>query len=303
VLEGLRGVVLMAYGTPATPADIAAFYTHIRRQRRPSPEQLAELEARYEAIGGTSPLAARTRAQASALAEALGDEWVTVLGNKHAEPFIEAAVREVAASGARTVVGLVLAPHTAALSTSEYHARAREVAVPAGMVYRQVGAYGDHPALVELLARRVKDAHDRFAAGTRVRTVFTAHSLPERALGYDRPSYPDQLTATAAAVAAQAGVDDWQIAWQSAGRTDDPWVGPDIRDVITGLPAQGVEGVLVCPAGFVSDHLEVLYDIDIEARRVAEEAGVVLERTESLNDDPAFVALLADLVRQAAASR
>ncbi len=300
MVDGLRGVVVMAYGTPATPDDVASYYAHVRRGRRPSPEQLAELEARYAAIGGTSPLAARTRAQASALAAALGDEWVTVLGNKHSAPFVEDGVREIAYSGARLVVGLVLAPHTAALSTGEYHARAREVAVPSGMVYRQVGAYGEHPALVDLLASRVRSALTGFAAGANVVTVFTAHSLPERALGYDRPSYPDQLTATAAAVANAAGLEQWQVGWQSAGRTDDPWIGPDVREVIAGLRATGADGVLVCPAGFVSDHLEVLYDLDVEARQAAEQAGLAFARTASLNDDPAFIALLADLVREAA---
>ncbi|MGH9154433.1 MAG: ferrochelatase [Acidimicrobiales bacterium] len=298
--DALRGVVVMSYGTPATPDAIAAYYTHVRRGRRPTPELLADLERRYEAIGGLSPLATRTRAQAAALAAELGDGWVTVLGNKHAEPFLEDGVREIARTGARLVVGLVLAPHTAALSTGEYHARAREVAVPSGMAYRLVGSWGDHPALVDLLATRVRAALARYPAGARVMTLFTAHSLPERALGYDRPSYPDQLAATAAAVAGRAGLDRWQVAWQSAGRTDDPWIGPDIGEVIAGLPAQGFDGVLVCPAGFVSDHLEVLYDVDIEARQQAGNAGLVLERTDSLNDDPGFVALLADLVRQAA---
>lgn len=301
VLEGLRGLVVMAYGSPESRDDIAAYYTHVRRHRPPSPEQLAELEARYDAIGGLSPLAENTRAQAAALAAAMGDEWVTVIGNKHAPPFIEDGVREVAATGARTVVGLVLAPHLAALSTGEYHTRAREVAVPAGMVFRNVGPYGDHPVLVRLLADRVRAALARFPAGATVTTVFTAHSLPVRALEYDRPPYPDQLQATAAAVAAAAGLDRWQVAWQSAGRTEAEWLGPDVRDVIVDLGSQGVDGVVVCPAGFVSDHLEVLYDLDIEARRVAEGAGVAFERTESLGTDPDFIAMLADLVRQAAA--
>ena len=288
----------MDYGTPASLDDLPAYYTHVRRGRPPAPEQLDDLRRRYEAIGGTSPLAERTRAQAAALAAELGDDWVTVLGHKHAAPSVEDGVREVADTGARLVVGLVLAPHTAALSTGEYHARAREVAVPAGMVYRAVDAWGDHPVLVELLAERVGDALARLPAGRPAAVVFTAHSLPERAVGYDRPSYPDQLAAVAAKVGLAAGT--WEVAWQSAGRTAEPWIGPDVRDVIAGLPARGVEAAVVCPAGFVSDHLEVLYDLDVEARQVADGAGVALERTASLNDDPRLAALLAGLVRQAA---
>ncbi|MEO6120710.1 MAG: ferrochelatase, partial [Acidimicrobiales bacterium] len=189
MVDGLRGLVVMDYGTPAGADAVGAYYTHIRRGRRPTPELLADLQRRYDAIGGTSPLAGRSRSQAAALAAALGEEWVTVLGHKHAPPFIEAAVREIAGAGVRQVVGLVLAPHAAALSTGEYHARAREVAVPAGMAYRMIGAWGDHPVLIDLLAGRVLAALARFPVGAKVMTLVTAHSLPERALGYDRPSY------------------------------------------------------------------------------------------------------------------
>jgi len=294
------GVVVMAYGSPASTDDVEAYYTHVRRSRPPTPELLADLLRRYEAIGGLSPLTARTQAQADALAAALGEGWAVEQSNKHAAPFIEDGVKALARLGARKVVGIVLAPHASSLSTGEYHARAREVAVPSGMAYRIVAPWGSEPALVELLAERVRDGLARFPPEARVMTLITAHSLPERSLDYDRPTYPEQLEATAVAVAERAGISEWRVGWQSAGRTPEPWIGPDLLEIIRGLPAEGYQGVLVCPAGFVSDHLEVLYDVDIEARAVAEEVGLVLERTDSLNDDPAFIALLVELVRGAA---
>ncbi|HUP71234.1 MAG TPA: ferrochelatase [Acidimicrobiales bacterium] len=297
------GVLVMAYGSPASPGDIESYYTHVRRGQPAPPVLLDDLRRRYDAIGGVSPLAARTTAQVEALQAALGGDHVVTLGQKHAAPFIEDAVAKLAGNGVGHIVGLVLAPHTSALSTGEYHSRAGEAAGAAGIPYSSVGAWPVHPELMVLLAERVVQAHSRFPPGTKVETLVTAHSLPLRALGLDEPTYPEQLRRTAEAVAARAGLgSDWRIAWQSAGRTSDPWIGPDILDVIRNLPDEGVEGVVVCPAGFVSDHLEVLYDVDIEARAVAEEAGLLLERTESLNDDPGFVALLASLVDQAGAA-
>jgi len=293
------GVLVMAYGTPASPADVEGYYTHIRRGRPPPPDLLSDLQRRYHAIGGVSPLAARTAAQVAALAADLGDSYKVSLGQKHAAPFIEDAADRLREAGADQVVGLVLAPHVSALSTGEYHARAAAAIGDAG--YTPVGHWHDHPVLVDLLAERVVDALARFPADSLVETLVTAHSLPERALALDEPSYPDQLHQTAAAVAARAGLGrSWRVAWQSAGRTAEPWIGPDILEVLRCLPSEGMDGVVVCPAGFVSDHLEVLYDVDIEARAVAEEAGLQLERTSSLNDDPRFVSLLASLVRDAA---
>ena len=297
------GVLVMAYGTPATPDDVEAYYTHIRRGRPPTPELLADLRRRYDAIGGISPLAARTRAQAAAVEGALGDGYVVALGHKHAAPFVEDGVAELVAAGATEVVGLVLAPHYSAMSVGQYHERASAAAAEAGTPYRGIRSWHLHPLLIDLLAERVVAARARVgvAAGTVVETLFTAHSLPERARCLDDPSYPDQLRQTAEAVATAAGVERWRTTWQSAGRTADPWIGPDILDVLRSLPAEGVEAVVVCPAGFVSDHLEVLFDVDIEAAGVADTAGLRLERTASFNDDPRFVALLAGLVRDAAA--
>jgi len=296
--EHPTGVLVMAYGTPATPGEVEGYYTHIRRGRPPTPELLADLKRRYDAIGGSSPLAARTRAQVAGVRGALGAGFAVALGQKHAAPFIEDGAADLAAAGATEVVGLVLAPHYSAMSVGQYHERASAAVEAAGGSYRGIGSWHRHPVLVGLLAERVAAARARLGLpeGAVVETVFTAHSLPERARALDDPSYPDQLQGTAEAVAEAAGLDRWRVAWQSAGRTADPWIGPDIGEVLRSLPAEGVEAVVVCPAGFTSDHLEVLFDVDVEARQVAAEAGLALERTASFNDDPRFVALVASLV-------
>ncbi|MBA3653971.1 MAG: ferrochelatase [Actinobacteria bacterium] len=275
-----RGLLLMAYGTPASAADVEAYYTHVRRGRRPTPEQLSDLVRRYEAIGGISPLLERTRAQAEGVRHELGDGWRVVLGMKHSRPFIEDGVAELKHAGVERSVGLVLAPHYSGLSVGEYAERAAGIDV--------VESWHLEPGLIDLLADRLGELD---TAGALV--LFTAHSLPERILA-DGDPYPAQLRETAAAVATAAGIDDWQVAWQSAGRTPEPWIGPDILDVIR----TSRRDIVVCACGFVADHLEVLYDLDIEARRVAEEVGVTFARTRSLNDDPRFLRVLADVVRR-----
>ncbi len=294
-----RGVLLMAYGTPERESDLEAYYTDIRRGRPPTPEQLADLRRRYDAIGGLSPLASRTRAQAAGLQRALDARagegvWRVELGLKHASPSIEAGVEALAAAGVDDFVSLVLAPHFSALSVGQYLERAADAA--GHLTVRDITAWWDHPTLIALLADRVRAAIAELPAGARVEVLVTAHSLPMRALAIDHPTYEEQLRATGALIAAAAGIDSWRIAWQSAGRTPEPWIGPDILDVIRALPTDGVDAVVVCPAGFTSDHLEVLFDVDIEARAVATEAGLALTRTASLNDDERFLSLLADLV-------
>jgi protoporphyrin/coproporphyrin ferrochelatase len=298
-----KGLVVMAYGTPASADDIEAYYTHIRRGRAPSDEQLADLTGRYAAIGGVSPLAERTRHQARAIASALGDgsgRWTVALGNKHAPPFVEDAVAELAGTRA-DIVGLVLAPHYSRGSVGEYHERAAAAAGERGIAYVGIDAWHDEPAWLDAQGERVRSALGALPAKTTV--LFTAHSLPERVLA-DHDPYPDQLRQSAAAIAERTGLDpdDWALAWQSAGRTPEPWRGPDVRDVIRDLAATGrIEGVLVCPQGFVSDHLEVLYDLDVDARSVATEAGLAFARTASINDDPAVMGALAERVRRAIA--
>jgi ferrochelatase len=289
-------VLLMAYGTPERAEDLEAYYTDIRRGRPPTAEQLADLRRRYDAIGGLSPLAQRTRAQAAGLQRTLDSRagagaWKVELGLKHASPSIEAGVEALATDGVESFTSLVLAPHFSALSVGQYLERAADAA--GHLKVRDITSWWDRPALVELLAARVKAA---MPEGKRTELLVTAHSLPVRALSIDHPTYEEQLRATGELIAAAAGVDSWRIAWQSAGRTPEPWIGPDILEVIRSLPSEGIEAVVVCPAGFTSDHLEVLYDVDIEARAVADEVGLTLSRTASLNDDPAFLDLLADLV-------
>lgn len=294
------GVVVMAYGTPASPADVERYYTDIRRGRPPSPEQLADLVARYEAIGGTSPLAERTEAQRAELQRALDGRAPgrasVVLGQKHAAPFIEDAVATLADGGVERVVGLVLAPHWSRSSVGQYQERLGAAADDHGLPSAGIDSWHLEPTYLAFLATAVRDGLALLPPRTKV--LFTAHSLPERAL-VDDP-YPDQLRASAAAAAAQAGLHrwaGWSLAWQSAGRTADPWRGPDVLTVIRELAATGrADGVLVCPQGFVSDHLEVVYDLDIEAHRVAGEVGLAFGRTRVLNADPAVLGALADRV-------
>ena len=295
-MSGSTGVVLMAYGTPRGPEAVEAYYTDIRRGRPPTPEQLADLVHRYEAIGGVSPLAERTEAQRARLQSELDarrpGRFDVGLGLKHAEPTIEAGVAALAGRGVDDVVGLVLAPHWSALSVGQYLERAGAAAFAAGLPFRGVRSWHVEPAYLDFLAGAVMAELGRLPAGTTV--VFSAHSLPERILGMGDP-YPDQLAGTAAAVAARVELDAdrWRVAWQSAGRTPEPWLGPDILTVIEELAAGGADGALVCACGFVADHLEVLYDLDIEARQRAEDAGLAFARTACVNDDPAVLGALA----------
>ena len=294
-------VLLMAYGTPQTPADIEPYYTDIRRGRAPTPEQLADLVARYDAIGGISPLASRTVAQRSRLQAALDQrapgQFAVVLGMKHAEPKIETAVADLADRGFQRIVGLVLAPHYSSYSIGQYLDRARVAAEPHGIDVIGIESWATEPAFVEFLADEVGRQLSTMPANTKV--LFTAHALPQRIIDAGDP-YPGELRATAEAVAASAGLAEWSgwgIAWQSAGRTPEPWIGPDILAVIGDLAAsENADGVLVCACGFVADHLEVLYDLDIEAKALADALGLQFARTACVNDDPAVIGALADRV-------
>lgn len=303
--EPTFGLLVMAYGTPRTPDDVEAYYTHIRRGRPPTPELLAELKERYDAIGGISPLAALTEAQRAGLESALEarmpGRWKVVLGQKHAAPFIEDGVAELAAAGVTDVVGLVLAPHWSGFSVGQYQERAAAAGAEHGLRLHPIERWHLEPAYVDFLATAVADAGAGLPEGHEV--VFTAHSLPERVL-VDDP-YPDELRESAAAVADRVGLAPpsvWSLAWQSAGRTPEPWRGPDILDVLRELAATGrASGVLVCAQGFTADHLEVLYDLDIEAAGVAADLGLAFARTRSLNADPTVMAALADRVVAAVA--
>jgi protoporphyrin/coproporphyrin ferrochelatase len=299
------GVLMMAYGTPSGPDDILPYYTHIRRGRPPPPELLAELEDRYRAIGGVSPLRERTEAQRAGLDLVLRvhhpGRFVTALGMKHAEPFIEDGVAELAKAGVVGIVGLVLTPHYSRGSVGEYVARLDDAADGLGVPSVAVESWHLLPELLDFHAVQVADRLSTMPERTKV--LFTAHSLPERVLVDD--VYPDQLRESAAEVARRLGLNRWAgwgIAWQSAGRTADPWRGPDILEVIDDLAATGrADGLVVCAHGFVSDHLEVLYDLDIEARKRAEAHGLAFARTDAVNDDPQVLRALAGRVVDAAA--
>jgi ferrochelatase len=281
-------VVLMAYGSPERLADVPAYYADIRGGRPIAPEHLEDLVERYRRLGieDSSPLNAITEATRAALERELGLPVYT--GMKHWTPRIADAAASALAGGADRIVGLVLAPHYSALSIEGY----REQLVPAvdGASLEFVDSWHVEPGFVELLAERVR--------GTDAHVVFTAHSLPARILEMGDP-YKDQLLETAEAVAASAELAAWSFSFQSESPTGEPWLGPDILDHLDALHAGGVGHVLVCPVGFVSDHLEIRWDLDVEAQEKAAALGMRLERIEMPNDDPAFVRTLATIVKRA----
>ncbi len=298
-------VLLMAYGTPRHRDELLAYYTDIRRGRPPTDQQLADLAARYEAIGGLSPLAARTEAQRDALQSMLDaaapGEYLVVLGLKHAEPRIESAVGSIADQGLRRLVGLVAAPHYSTASVGQYLSRAREAAEQHGIDFIGIESWATEPALVQFTAEQVLAKLATLPSNSKV--LFTAHSLPQRIID-EGDRCPAELRATAEAVAGAAGLrhwNQWAIAWQSAGRTPEPWVGPDILSVIDDLAAaenhaNTARGVLVCAVGFVADHLEVLYDLDVQAAARAARYDLAFARTECVNDDPGVMTALAKRV-------
>jgi protoporphyrin/coproporphyrin ferrochelatase len=276
----------MAYGSPSRPEEIPAYFADIRGGRPASPEAVEELSERYRRIGGSSPLNEITERQRAALARELG---IPVhVGMKHWMPRIAEAAEQALAEGAERVVGLVLAPHFSRMSVGGYHRQLEEaLAGHAELVF--IASYHAFEPFIELLAARVgeTDAH----------VVFTAHSLPERILA-DGDPYKEQLLESSSLVAERVGIESWSFAFQSESPTGEPWLGPDILDELERLHGEGVRKVLVAPIGFVADHLEIYWDIDVEAREKAAELGLGLERTESLNDDPAFIRVLASLVTQ-----
>ena len=284
-------VILMAYGSPDRLSDVPAYYADIRGGRSIAPEQLDDLVARYRSLGigendGPSPLNAVTEETRAALAAALGLPVFT--GMRHWTPRIGDAVEAAIASGHDLLVGLVLAPHWSSLSIEKYR-RLFEDAVAGRVESRFVERWGADPGFVAVLADRVR--------GTATHVVFTAHSLPARILG-DGDPYRDELLETARLVAEQAGIDAWSFSFQSESPTGEPWLGPDILDHLATLRSGGVDDVLVCPVGFVSDHLEIRWDIDHEAKERATELGMRLERIAMPNADPAFVDVLAGIVRR-----
>jgi ferrochelatase len=292
-------VLVMAYGTPKGTDDVEAYYTDIRGGRAPAPAQLAALVERYEAIGGRSPLLEITQEQARGIEERLGIP--AFVGQKHAAPFIADAMEALARRGTERAVGLVLAPHYSSLSVGDYRSRALYAARAVGWegTLDLIESWHLEPGYIAWLAGQVRAAIAGLGPGSRTRAtvVFSAHSLPARILESGDP-YPRQLEETAQAVARLASLEDWRVAWQSAGRTSEPWLGPDLLDVVEEVAAGGQRAVVVCPCGFVADHLEVLYDVDIEAAGRARCLGVDLVRTAAPNADAAFLDTLATIVRR-----
>lgn len=277
------GIVCMAYGSPADEAGIEPYFTHIRGGRPPSREALDDLVARYRAIG-RSPLTEITRAQAAALATATG--MPAFAGMKHAPPFIAEAAAEAQAAGVERLIGLPLAPHYARMSLGGYEKALRE-AWQGELVF--IPGFHDHPAFIAAVRDLVAEA---LAAGPADHLFFTAHSLPARITAEGDP-YLDQLLESCRLVASGVRLPPWEFAFQSASHTGEPWLGPDLLDAIA---KSGANQVLVCPIGFVADHLEILYDIDVEAQAFARERGIALRRTESFNARPEFIAVLAQVV-------
>jgi protoporphyrin/coproporphyrin ferrochelatase len=306
---------VMAYGTASGPDDIERYYTDIRGGRAPSPEHLAELRDRYAAIGNVFPLRGTTRAQAEGLADRLNGDGTTYrayLGMKHSAPSIADAVRRMRADGIERAIGIVMAPHWSGMSVETYVERVRGALdqLSGGPAFSFVRSYHAHPSFVKFLATRVSDALEGLTLEERggAMVLFTAHSLPTRVLEdgslrcktcecADFCRYRDGLQETADLVAATLGLERFGIAWQSAGRTSDPWWGPPGGESIREAAAMGHPAVVVCSAGFVADHLEILYDLDIEAKSVAEGAGIRFARTEMPNADPAYLDVLAEVVR------
>ena len=299
VNEARFGVLLVAYGAPSTVDVVEPYLLDVRGGRPPSPEMVAAFQQRYQAIGGGSPLLERTNEQAAALAKTMGNNVPVYLGMRHWHPYIRDVFQQIRADRITRIVALALAPHFSTMSIGAYAQRIEEGR--GDIATTMVRQWFDHPGFLDAVAERVREGLHRFPAGVRddVPVLFTAHSLPERILA-DGDPYEAQLRASVAGVLARIGPRPHRFAYQSAGQAGGPWLGPDAADVIASLAQADSRHVLVCPIGFVSDHLEVLYDVDIEYQQLAAASGIQLERTASLNASPLLIEALVALVEEAA---
>ena len=295
------GVLLMAYGGPASLDDVEPYLMDVRGGRPTSGELVEEIRRRYAAIGGRSPILEHTRAQAAALGRALGPGYAVHVGMRHWHPYIQEAVDQAASRGVRRMVAIAMAPHYSSLSVGAYQQKVLDAAA-GRFELALVRSWGDHPKFLAAVSEHVTQALQRFPAAARVQVIFTAHSLPERILKQGDP-YADELRASAAAVARDLRLAAWHVAFQSAGASPEPWLGPDAGAVLGRLTGEGFKDFLIVPIGFVCDHVEILYDIDVEYRNLAAKLGVRLERTASLNDDPLLIEALADVAAREAAER
>ena len=289
-VERRVGVLLMAHGTPSSLDEMPAYLTLVRGGRPPSDELVHEMRENYGAIGGRSPLTDITEAQAAALRARLGPAIPVVVGMRNWTPFIKDALAALAATGVTRVIGIPMAPQFSTLSVQKY-SDAATAALPAGLQFETIESFHVHPLLVEAFAERVRAAQPK----PDELVIFTAHALPVRVIeSGDR--YADEVAATSRAVAERAGIATYDLAFQSAGRTPEPWIGPTLAQMLDDRSVS-IRKFLVVPIGFVCDHTEILFDIDVQAAQVAREFSTTLRRTESLNTSPVFIAMLEDLVR------
>jgi len=284
------GVLLMAHGTPSSVDEMAEYLKLVRGGRPPSDELVHEMTENYAAIGGRSPLTDITEAQAAALRDRLGPEIPVVVGMRNWRPFIKDALAQLAAAGVTRVIGIPMAPQFSTLSVQKY-IDAATITLPPGVRLEPIESFHAHPLLLDAFAERVWSAQPR----PDELVVFTAHSLPEKAIAAgDR--YAGEVEATARGVADRVGLKKYERAYQSAGRTPEPWIGPSLEQLLD-IKSATTRKFLVVPIGFVCDHTEILFDIDIQAARAARELATSLRRTESLNTSPTFIAMLEELVR------
>lgn len=285
------GILLMAHGTPSSLDEMPEYLRLVRGGRPPSDALVAEMRHNYEAIGGRSPLTDITLAQRDALGTRLGADVPVAAGMRNWTPFIKEAVAELVAKGSTRIIGIPMAPQFSTLSVQKY-VDAATAALPPGVAFEAVASYHAHPKLLDAFAERVRAA----APKRDELVVFTAHALPVKVIESGDP-YAEEVAQTAAGVAARAGITKYERAYQSAGRTPEPWIGPSIEALIDEQSGRGVRKFLIVPIGFVCDHTEILYDIDVQAARAAREFSTSLRRTESLNTSSTFVDVLEDLVR------
>jgi ferrochelatase len=286
------GILLMAHGTPSSMDEMPEYLRIVRGGRPPSAELVEEMRHNYGVIGGRSPLTDLTEAQAGALRARLNGDVPVAVGMRNWRPFIKDAIAGLASAGVDRIIGIPMAPQFSTLSVQKY-VDAASAALPDGVRFEATPSFHVHPLLLEAFAERIREAEP----ARNEAVVFTAHALPVRAIE-SGDVYADQVAETARGVAKLAGVSRYERAFQSAGRTPEPWTGPALDDLVRARAAAGVRQFLVVPIGFVCDHTEILFDIDVQAAGVAREAGAGLRRTTSLNTSPIFIALLEDLVRR-----
>jgi ferrochelatase len=299
----ISAVLLMAYGSPNSLEEVAPYYREIRGGRTPTDQQVQELTERYRSVGGSTPLLAITREVAVNLEQRLGEGgdsgYRVYVGMKHWHPFISEAIQQIAADGVGRLIGVPLAPHYSRMSIDGYRAAVEEAihTLPTTMQLRFIESWHENPLFIGAVAEKVRKALGGFPTedGADVEVVFTAHSLPRSIRQWDDP-YPRELLQSCEAVAAEAGVASWRFAYQSASHTGQPWLGPDILESLATLAAEGKNQVLVVPIGFVSDNLEIVFDLDVEAQELAGGLDMYLRRAEMLNASQAFIEALADLV-------